>query len=415
MEKMYSTLPELIEAVKSEMTRLRYNKKSSIMPYQRIWRQMLAYAENTGERYYTQALGEKFLREKYGINAAESIMPNDLPMWQIRKLRRAVNLLSDYQNGNGIIIRRKWRTAEFTPEYEQLIKMYEEYCIKRNNKRTTISIKLFSLRQFFVYLQNIGLKDPKDLKLTHVYEYMKTIIPYSKRVVADKLCIIRDIMKILSLNGYTEKDLSGMIPRVYNIRYNTLPTVWRKNDIDKLLSVIDRGNPLGKRDYAIMLMVSRLGIRSCDISGLRFDNINWRESKLELIQEKTEKPLILPFDEEIGSAIIDYLKYGRPNDGSNYVFIRHLAPFGPCTQFNTMMQKYISLAGIHIEPSRSHGLHSLRHAFANRLLEENVPVNTIADLLGHSTEKSTGAYLRVGIESLRKCALDPEEVSGYVR
>ena len=112
-------------------------------------------------------------------------------------------------------------------------------------------------------------------------------------------------------------------------------------------------------------------------------------------------------------ALIDYLKNGRPESHSPFVFIQIRAPyeaFGGNANLHNIITKYTRLAGINIPQGRRHGIHSLRHSLAGALLENGTPLPLISEILGHVNSRSTEIYLRVGIERLRKCVLDPEEV-----
>lgn len=181
-----------------------------------------------------------------------------------------------------------------------------------------------------------------------------------------------------------------------------------------MLQLIE-GSPKGKRDYAIILLACCLGIRCSDIISLKMENFHWEERKLVFVQSKTRTPLSLPLTHEVGWAVIDYLKYGRPNIDSPYVFIRHLAPFWPFSEDNSLTQiikRYMELAHL---PSlkKRRGMHSLRHTMASTLLEQNTPLSTISEILGHTDPDSTAVYLKVNIAKLKECAISLEEVTSY--
>jgi site-specific recombinase XerD len=180
-----------------------------------------------------------------------------------------------------------------------------------------------------------------------------------------------------------------------------------------LLECIDRGNPAGKRDYAILLLVARLGIRVSDIKSLKLSDLDWQSKTIQVKQSKTNNKVIYPILNDVGWAIIDYLKNARPITDSPFVFIRMSAPyeaFGKDANLYHIISKYTRLAGITIPRGKKHGLHSLRHTLASTLLEQGTPLPIISEILGHFNSKSTGGYLHTGIEGLRTCALDPEEV-----
>jgi integrase len=187
--------------------------------------------------------------------------------------------------------------------------------------------------------------------------------------------------------------------------------VWTQDNVAKLLDAIDRGNPAGKRDYAIILLVTRLGLRTIDVKHLRLSDLKWRDKRIELTQSKTAAALNLPLLPDVGWAIIDYLKNGRPKVESPFVFLRHLAPLAPFSDEDRLHQivvKYMRLAKIPISPHKKKGMHSLRHTLASRLLAENTPLPVISDILGHISSDSTAVYLKVDVTRLRECALNPE-------
>jgi len=120
------------------------------------------------------------------------------------------------------------------------------------------------------------------------------------------------------------------------------------------------------------------------------------------------QPVSLPLLQKIGWAIIDYLKKGRPITKSKNIFIRHTPPYDRLVSVYSILQHYLALAGIETSPDRPHGLHVLRHTLASRLLEQHTPVEIISEVLGHASISCTKDYLHVDINSLRRCALDPD-------
>lgn len=200
------------------------------------------------------------------------------------------------------------------------------------------------------------------------------------------------------------------MPTVKARKQNRIPSVWTKENVEKLIQAIDRGNPAGKRDYAIILLAARLGIRTIDIKRLKLTDLNWAESQIELQVSKTGAMAHLPLLPDVGWAIIEYLKNGRPKVASPYVFLRHLAPLEPFSDEDRLHQiiiKYMRIARIPISPNKKKGMHSLRHTLASRLLAEKTPLPIISDILGHASTESTAVYLKIDVQQLRQCALDP--------
>ena len=185
------------------------------------------------------------------------------------------------------------------------------------------------------------------------------------------------------------------------------------DDIDALLAVVDRCSACGKRDYAILLLAARLGLRVSDIRTLRLDHLLWDSERIEKKQVKGGTPLSLPLTEEIGSALIDYLRNGRPKTQYREVFLRAHAPFEPFGDNNNLyyiITTYRRRANISLPLKSRKGLHSLRHTVASRLLEANVPIETISSVMGHLSTETTKDYTKIDIKALRSVAIDLEEV-----
>jgi integrase/recombinase XerD len=183
--------------------------------------------------------------------------------------------------------------------------------------------------------------------------------------------------------------------------------------VRRLLASVDRGNPNGKRDYAILLMVARLGMRVQDIKEIRLNNLNWATRTIEIVQHKTKQRTSYPILDDIGWAVIDYLKNGRPTTESPHLFVRHHAPFeafGAYANLYNIIARYMRLASINLRKGAARGMHSLRHTLAGVLLEQGTPLPVISEILGHMSTLSTGVYLKIDLEGLSRCALDPDEV-----
>lgn len=202
-----------------------------------------------------------------------------------------------------------------------------------------------------------------------------------------------------------------MIPPVRSFRLAQIPVVWNPEDLQLLLATISRETANGKRDYAIFMLAIHLGIRIGDILHLQFKNIDWEKSVIQISQIKTNELLSLPMSREIGWALIDYIKNGRPETDSSFIFVRHCAPFQAfCVNnnFHYQMRKYAALAGITPPSPKLYGLHSVRHTFATNLLKEGTSLSLISEFLGHNGVSATPVYLKVDDEHLRICALDPD-------
>jgi integrase len=167
------------------------------------------------------------------------------------------------------------------------------------------------------------------------------------------------------------------------------------------------------------LLITRLGLRGIDVKRLRFADLDWPGNRLSIEQAKTGYRVVLPLLKDVGWAIIDYVQHGRPRSECPQVFVRHTAPIGAFSDQDHLHQillKHARAAHVSVGEERRHGMHSLRHTLATRLLEDGTPIEQIADILGHRSVASTGAYLKSSLRLLAQCALDPDApASGVTR
>lgn len=331
-----------------------------------------------------------------------------------RYLKPIQNLIKYYEIGK-IEFNMRSKIPEFICPKEfknEYFLFQEEYFIRSYAKATIISNNNI-LHKLLVYLKENKINSSKELSIAIVTDFLKIYSSSKPKYIATILYILRNYLKFLYMKGFISNDISINLPSVRIMRNAFIPHSWRKEDVIKLLDSIDREDSKGKRDYAIILMVVRLGLRVSDIRSLDIANINWQRKTINLNMNKTGFPLELPLLNDIGWAIIDYLKNGRPDTKCTRLFVRHRAPFdsvGENESFYSELHRYMQVAGI-TPPQGVHcGLHSLRSTLARQMLDSNAPLPIISETLGHQNINTTSIYLKIDLEGLRKCTLDPEEV-----
>lgn len=403
-------LQDLIARLEKELYRLHY-KEDTVKHYRMMWRRIVAFSENEGLYHFTEEVGMRFLEKQYNFFELEEA--GELTQSIINAFR-VVRMLGDFQQ-HGSILRRYYKQKELlhNDEFKEILQNYLTHCRQKEYSRVTQNHYMDLSKKFLSYLESQEVVSYSDITAKHVYGYINTLLGYSYKTVELHLCGLRSFLRYLHTNDLHPQDLAETIPAIKARKQNRIPSVWTPEHVAKLLDVIDRGNPAGKRDYAMILLVARLGLRTIDIKHLKLDNLKWPDNRIEFIQSKTSAVLNLPLLPDVGWAIIDYLKNGRPKVECPHVFLRHLAPLEPFSDEDRLHQivfKYMKLAKIPISPQRKKGMHSLRHTLASRLLQENTPLSVISDILGHVSSDSTAVYLKVDVDKLRECALNPEEV-----
>jgi integrase len=326
-------------------------------------------------------------------------------------LFRIVRMLGDFQQ-HGTVLRRYQRTLSKVnvAENKTALEGFRTRCQTSEYSKSTLKGYCRIAENFTCYVEAKGFT-LGDLSAAVIADFVKTLMGYRYKTVEFIFCGTRSFLRYLHEAGILASDLSDALPRMQARKQTRIPSVWDKDDLVKLIAAIDRGNPSGKRDYAIILLAARLGIRCIDIKRLTFSNFNWEEGYLEFSQSKNGHPLRLPLLADVGWAVIDYIKDGRPTSDSPCVFLRHLAPIAPFSDedhLHQMIVKHMRTAKIPITGEKKIGMHSMRHSLATTLLEGNTPIQEIADILGHQSAESTPTYLKSSLGLLRECALNPE-------
>ncbi len=374
---------------------------------QRFWKE---YADFHGGLDIDEKSMETFLLERYGIQSSNINVSKR--QYEVRAALR--NLLEYRRYGKIMNYHTPW--FKDMPWVETFRSVTEEFIAnmrKQDYKPQTIISYERTIKRFTNHLHSIGVDSYGVVTPQHISSFLSSSVPDIVRNLRTALCQLRVFFRYLYLNEYTKDDLSLFIPRSnVLLKRKHLPSTWTREDIDKILACIDLASPIGKRDYAIILLVARLGVRISDVIHLEFDNIKWEKNCIQIVQYKTNEPLVLPLFEDVGQAIIDYLKNGRPACDLNRVFIKHKPPFQPLSDNNHLyatFNKYLYKAGVEVTPEKSHGLHTLRHSLATELLRKEIPLPVISEILGHKSLETTMQYLRADTEQLRCCTLVENE------
>jgi len=371
---------------------------------------LLEFSQERDEVYYSEKLGINFVEKKFNLLHKDS--EGSLKRSEVQKLR-VIRMLGDFQL-HGSVLRRYYKHKEILHNqyFIELISNFKQYCVDKEYSTVTIGHYTKQSAKFLDYSDSHGLTSCNGINLTLINNYIKTLAGYACKTVEQQLCSLRSLFKYLHLNSMTVVGYSLKIPMIQSRKQTRIPSVWSVDDLKKLIAAIDRGSPMGKRDYAMILLACRLGLRISDIKKLTFESFHWNDNKLVFVQSKTRTTISLPLVQDVGWAVIDYLKYGRPKVETSCVFVRHVAPFLPFSKDDHLHQiivKYMRLAHIPMSSKRRVGMHSLRHTLASLLLENNTPLPTISDILGHVDTESTAVYLKVDIKKLKECPLNLKE------
>jgi site-specific recombinase XerD len=222
---------------------------------------------------------------------------------------------------------------------------------------------------------------------------------------------VRGFLKFLAMSGDVAPGFDGQIisSRVY--RGERLPRALVWETVQAFLKAIDRSTPMGKRDYAMFLLMATYGLRRGEVGNLKLENVEWRLGRISLVQTKTGTGLTLPLTDDVGASLLDYLQHGRPNWPFREVFLRARAPEGPLGSpaISDAFDNWVRRSGL---PIPFQGPHCLRHSLAVHLLRQGGSLKEIGDVLGHRNAESTCIYIRLAVEDLREVALSLPSVQG---
>ena len=410
------TLTMITEGLLKLLEANHYNP-STIKFYQREWNKIgrFLYDEYSDEEFEMER-GLAYLERQYGLVTRY----NDGSLSQQRvQLLRVVHMLEDYRLHQ--VLTRRYHASKNPLVLEgKLSEIYEDYCgYLRRTDLAASTVKHYSSTAlvFLDYLSQKGIEDPITIDLSVCNSYLKTLAGFSFKTVEQNVCGLRFLLRYLLERGLLTvltEDFASKIHMPPISNQATIPSAWTVDELKKLISIIDRNSPIGKRDYAMILLACVLGLRISDIKSLRFSNFDWNNKELSLVQKKTKKPLKLPLPDLIGWAVIDYIRDGRPRyNASDFVFIKHMPPFNPLSDNDHLQQRIIyhmNKAGIHRNRNKHSGFHSLRHSAGSMMLEMETPLPVITTVLGHSDMDVTAIYLKTDLSKLAECVLPLEGI-----
>lgn len=215
---------------------------------------------------------------------------------------------------------------------------------------------------------------------------------------------LRSFLRFAQYRGDIDKDLAACVPAVANWKLSTIPRALPAHQVELVLDSIDRKTGMGRRDYAILLVLARLGLRAGEIQALTLEDLDWKEGLIR-VRGKGGRYAQLPLPTDVGEAIADYLRNGRPNASSRCVFLRMRAPIdgfkGQCG-IGSIVKHALARAGV---DAPRKGAHQFRHGLASQMLQRGASLSEIGELLRHRSPQTTAIYAKVDLASLSTLAL----------
>ncbi|WP_042367438.1 site-specific integrase [Bacteroides neonati] len=387
-------------------------KPSTIKSVTDTWKMLIPYMEERNTQLYSSQIGEEYVAqklEKVGIDFSYE--------WgQTVNLR--IRWLTEYMQ-TGVIKKRIKLSPSFDSEIgRHLLTFLHRKANSGRFSSYTVEHDRYYLSVFLDYMNKHNICRLSSLTIEVINSFLSSLDISKKSLRHHVIRELRLYLRYLHENDLIAINLSRLLPTDAYRQMERLPSIYTREEINTVCSSIDRCDPLGKRDFAILMFLSRYGLRASDICGLTFDNLSWDECNIHLTQYKTKEPIELPLTGEVGEAIIDYLQSGRPECDDCHVFVQGISPFRPVTTAGVygIVKKVFRHAGINTT-GRKQGPHALRHSLATILLKEKIVLPVITGILGHKNSESTKLYLRLDVENLKQCVLDvpPVEDGFYMQ
>ena len=322
------------------------------------------------------------------------------PIWQLLQL-----ILPDAQDCK--ILRRDRRITQAQTEPFQAVvpKFFEFLRRERGLREGTIAQYRHYLCRLEDYLRKINrplLPDlPPRLVTAFITHSGKSI---DKRSVQSLCSILKVFFRYLFRLGLTQRDLSKAIESPRRYRLANLPRSITWSEAEQMLNNVDRRSGTGRRDYAILMLLVTYGLRAREVGAMTLDDIDWKHDRLQVPGRKAGHSTAYPLARNVGEAILDYLKQGRPETTQRALFFEALAPYKPlsCAAISQRAAHYLRKAGVLVPHP---GSHTLRHTCIQRLVDSGFSLKTVGDYVGHRTPDATKIYTKVDIERLRQVAL----------
>ena len=282
---------------------------------------------------------------------------------------------------------------------------YERHLIQeRGLGPATVRFHLYHVHRLMRDCLGSGNQRVEELSHKGITRYIVRYSPaYRPRSAQSWISVLRCFIRYLHLCGRTRIDLSGSVLRTATAHLAVLPKYLTVEQVEKLLKTPDRNTAVGLRDYAMMLLLARLGLRGGEVVKLELEDIDWQAGEF-MVRGKGSRSVRLPLPQDVGEALTAYLQHARPNCGTRKVFVRALAPRGPLKGgccVTGQVAHYLDRAGLH--PAKR-GAHVLRHSLATRMLGGGSSLEEIAQVLRHQHINTTEIYAKVDVTTLRSIA-----------
>lgn len=375
--------------------------RNRITVYKSLWRiGIIRYMSQKGIVSYSPSVGAEFVST---CHFHGTIRPQE------REKIRSIQVLDDMLKLGYI------RKRCFTPVFHVLdgevgAEMEKLITHLTNLRRSMVTIKDYRLylSEFLMHLNERNVKHVSAITEKDILTFVSSHPTNKVNIVS----ALRVLFRFWREEHIVDDRFEELFDTYKTHKPERIPSYFAANEVMRIEQSVSRNSANGKRNYAMLLLASRLGLRASDIANLQFSDIDWDKNMITLTMQKTKKVIELPLLADVGNAIIDYLRHGRPKSDSQNVFLSGNAPYVAATKnmVCAAINGIILRSGVDTS-GKHHGPHSLRHSLASAMLNGGSLMPVISESLGHRSTQTTLAYLKIDIRSLQKCALPVPEIA----
>jgi integrase/recombinase XerD len=345
------------------------------------------------------------------LRRIDSSHPSQYLRYRARRLRpiagdiAALRHLIDFLRGESVIAVEELSPPQLTPA-EQCAQSYQQYLAEaRALAKATLLNYVPLIRSFIKDRFGDGPVKLSQLRASDVVGFVQRQVPHLHLKRAKLLTTaLRSFLRYARYRGEASLDLAAAVPIVANWSMPSIPRAIGANQTRQLLASIDRSTATGRRDYAILILLARLGLRSSEVAFLELDDIDWGAGQIS-VRGKRGQRTALPLPTDVGKAIAEYLQHGRPRSTNRRVFLRSKAPIrgflGQCA-VGSIVRHALQRTGIQAPTT---GAHQFRHALATQMLCGGASLAEIGEVLRHRNPQTTMIYAKVDLKTLRTLAL----------
>lgn len=375
--------------------------RNRITVYKSLWRNgIIRYMSQKGIESYSPSVGAEFVST---CHFHGTIRPQE------REKIRSIQVLDDILKLGYI------RKRCFTPVFHALdgevgAEMEKLITYLTNLRRSMVTIKDYRLylSEFLMHLNERNVKHVPAITEKDILTFVSSHPTNKVNIVS----ALRVLFRFWREEHIVDDRFEELFDTYKTHKPERIPSYFTANEVMRIEQSVSRNSANGKRNYAMLLLASRLGLRASDIADLQFSDIDWDKNMITLTMQKTKKVIELPLLADVGNAIIDYLRHGRPKSDSQNVFLSGNAPYVAATKNMVCAAINGIILRSGVDTSRKHhGPHSLRHSLASAMLNGGSMMPVISESLGHRSTQTTLAYLKIDIRSLQKCALPVPEIA----